>query len=57
MAATTIAFPNRPCPKCQKPIHIKTKSHEECGWTAESSAASPKGKPAKAESSNGETMS
>jgi len=26
-------FPNRPCPKCGKPIHIKTKKHEACGWT------------------------
>jgi len=33
-----ITFPNRPCPKCGKPIHIKSKSHPECGWTAANSA-------------------
>jgi hypothetical protein len=31
-------FPNRPCPKCGKPIHIKSKKHEECGWVMEGSA-------------------
>ncbi len=46
------SFPHRPCPKCQKPIHIKSKKHEECGWSANGSAT-------KAASSNGqaETMS
>jgi hypothetical protein len=28
------SYPSRPCPKCGKPIHIKSKSHEACGWTA-----------------------
>jgi hypothetical protein len=32
------SFPNRPCPKCGKPIHIKTKSHD-CGWTANGAVA------------------
>jgi hypothetical protein len=40
-------FPHRPCPKCQKPIHIKSKKHEACGWSAEDSAS-------KAASSNGQ---
>jgi hypothetical protein len=47
--AAKITFPNRPCPQCGKPIHIKSKSHAECGWTAASSAAA-KGAP---EASNG----
>jgi hypothetical protein len=38
MAMKKPAFPNRPCPKCQKPIHIKSKKHEECGWGMEGSA-------------------
>jgi hypothetical protein len=43
--AKNITFPNRACPKCGKPIHIKTKEHD-CGWTADSSAkASHAGKP------------
>ena len=25
-------FPNRPCPQCSQPIHIKSKKHPECGW-------------------------
>jgi hypothetical protein len=33
------SFPNRPCPKCGKPIHIKSKSHEACGWRAAAAAA------------------
>ena len=41
-----ISFPNRPCPKCGKPIHIKSKSHEACGWKADEASAS-KTKPAK----------
>jgi hypothetical protein len=46
-----ITFPNRPCPKCGKPIHVRVKSHD-CGWTA-SAKSSPKAKPAKIASSNG----
>jgi hypothetical protein len=38
MAMKKPAFPNRPCPKCGKPIHIKSKKHEECGWGMEGSA-------------------
>jgi len=34
-----ITFPNRPCPKCGKPIHIKSKTHEKCGWTMNGVAA------------------
>ena len=34
-------FPNRPWPKCSKPIHIKTKKHEACGWTMNGRAAAP----------------
>ncbi len=41
MAPKKPAFPNRPCPKCQKPIHIKSKKHEECGWSMEGSAEAP----------------
>jgi hypothetical protein len=44
--AAKITFPNRPCSKCGKPIHIKSKSHEACGWKAEATA-SPKAAPAK----------
>jgi len=36
-----ITFPNRPCPKCGKPIHIKSKTHEKCGWTMNGRAATP----------------
>lgn len=54
--AAKISFPNRPCPKCGKPIHIKTSSHE-CGWKATATAPSSKGKPAKTASSNGKAMS
>jgi hypothetical protein len=38
MAMKKPAFPNRPCPKCQKPIHIKSKKHEECGWGMDGNA-------------------
>ena len=41
MAAKKPTFPNRPCPKCGKPIHIKTKTHEACGWTMNGRAAAP----------------
>jgi hypothetical protein len=34
-------FPSRPCPKCGKPIHIKSKKHDECGWRMEGSDAAP----------------
>src|SRR5208337_3941317 len=36
-----ITFPNRPCRKCGKPIHIKTKKHEECGWSMNGRAETP----------------
>jgi hypothetical protein len=38
--AKKISFPNRSCPKCGKPIHIRTKNHE-CGWVADGPAAAP----------------
>jgi len=41
MATKKLTFPNRPCPKCGKPIHIKTKKHEACGWTMNGRAAIP----------------
>jgi len=41
MAAKKLTFPNRPCPKCGKPIHIKTKKHEECGWVMNGRAETP----------------
>lgn len=48
--AAKLKFPNRPCPKCGKPIHTRSMSHD-CGWKAEATAAnSPKTKPATAES-------
>jgi hypothetical protein len=57
MATQKPGFPSRPCPRCGKPIHIKSKKHEECGWgmegRAETSSAAlkrgggPKQKPAK----------
>jgi hypothetical protein len=52
-----ITFPNRPCPKCGKPIHVRTKSHD-CGWKAEATAVSKaklaaKAAPAKKASANG----
>src|SRR3954447_2818295 len=34
-------FPSRPCPKCGKPIHIKSKKHDECGWQMEAGDATP----------------
>jgi hypothetical protein len=39
--AKKLNFPNRPCPKCGKPIHIKTKRHEECGWIMNGRAVIP----------------
>lgn len=45
--AGKITFPNRPCPKCGKAIHIKSKSHEACGWKAAVAPASPKAAPTK----------
>jgi hypothetical protein len=32
-------FPSRPCPKCGKLIHARSKSHEACGWTADRAVA------------------
>jgi hypothetical protein len=52
------SFPNRPCPKCGKPIHIKAKRHEACGWVADEVAArktAPAAKAASAAAKNGET--
>jgi hypothetical protein len=45
-------FPNRPCPQCGKPIHIKSKKHPECGWgMAQQASTAPvaakRGRPAK----------
>jgi len=34
-------FPNRACPKCGKPIPIRTKKHEACGWTMNGTPATP----------------
>jgi hypothetical protein len=45
--AKKISFPNRPCPKCGKPIHIKSKKHGECGWSADAN-------PTKSTSTNGQ---
>jgi hypothetical protein len=39
------SFPSRACPKCGKPIHIKSKKHDECGWKAEVVAVAVKTKP------------
>jgi hypothetical protein len=52
------AFPNRPCPKCGKPIHIKAKRHEQCGWVAADAVtakSAPAGKAASAATKDGET--
>lgn len=38
MADKKPTFPSRPCPKCGKPIHIKSRSHEACGWSADAKA-------------------
>lgn len=38
--AKKIGFPNRPCPKCGKPIHVRIKSHD-CGWRADAHAETP----------------
>ena len=48
------SFPSRPCPKCGKPIHIKSKKHEACGWQAEAAAAA-KTKPTAPGASDGES--
>ncbi len=42
MAKKKPSFPNRPCPKCGDPIHIKSKKHEKCGWVADTNAAAKK---------------
>jgi hypothetical protein len=52
------SFPNRPCPKCGKPIHIKAKRHEACGWVADAATAAkstPAAKAASTAGKNGET--
>ncbi len=58
--AAKITFPNRPCPKCGKAIHVRTKRHD-CGWkavAATAKAAPAKTSPARAvSSSNGKPMS
>jgi hypothetical protein len=41
MATKKPGFPSRPCPKCGKPVHIKSKKHEDCGWGMEGSAEAP----------------
>jgi len=55
-------FPNRPCPKCGKPIHIKSRKHPECGWGVEETtsaapapapAAAKRGRPAKKQPAGG----
>jgi hypothetical protein len=33
------AFPSKPCPKCGKPIHARSKKHEDCGWISDVTAA------------------
>lgn len=38
--AKKIKFPNRACPKCGKPIHIRAKEHD-CGWKADAHADTP----------------
>jgi len=38
--AKKIGFPNRACPKCGKPIHIRAKEHD-CGWKADAHAETP----------------
>ena len=38
--AKKISFPNRACPGCGAPIHIKTRQHE-CGWAADGKTATP----------------
>jgi hypothetical protein len=56
--AKKASFPNRPCPKCGKPIHIKAKRHEECGWVADEAAAAqgaPSTKAAPAATKDAET--
>jgi hypothetical protein len=40
-------FPSKPCPKCGKTIHARSKSHPECGWVDTStSKTKPTAKPA-----------
>jgi hypothetical protein len=43
------AFPSKPCPKCGKPIHARSKKHEECGWTSDATAAPSQNGAAKGE--------
>jgi len=35
MAKKKGAAPSKACPKCGKPIHARSKSHEACGWKDE----------------------
>jgi hypothetical protein len=39
--AKKISFPNRPCPNCTAPIHIKSKRHEACGWGMDGASGTP----------------
>jgi hypothetical protein len=32
------AFPSKPCPKCSKLIHARSKKHVECGWISDAGA-------------------
>jgi len=32
MAKKKRAAPSKLCPKCGKPLHARSKSHEACGW-------------------------
>jgi len=52
-----ISFPNRACPNCGKPIHIRSKSHEACGWTEASSPASKTQAKHAPTATNGEKLS
>jgi hypothetical protein len=49
------SFPSRPCPRCGKPIHIKSKSHAVCGWTAGNAAIAAKTQPARQSADAGES--
>jgi hypothetical protein len=49
-------FPSKPCPKCGKSIHARSKSHEECGWVDTSTSKTKLGPKAAAKSA-GKQMS
>ena len=34
-------FPSKPCPKCGKLIHARSKQHEGCGWIMAENGAPP----------------